>query len=413
MNIKNPFHIVLSLLLLLTISCTEPYGLQTETFESAVVIEATITDEYKHQEIKLSRTYRLEEDGPDTEVGAVVYVTDSNGNQYNFIGSGDRYVSQQAFAAVPNVNYQLHIVTSDGKTYTSTTEKMSSLTDIDDIVAVRGLNSVGEDGVQILLNGTKTTDSTEYYRYTYEETNKVIAPQWITQRGVAVYYNPPLPNSQNIGYLLLEPWPYESKTCYSHENSKEILISNTSLNSTNNVIDLIRFLKIDDYKIANRYSIKVTMHNESFEANNFYDALKKTSSSGSLLSQNQPGFFSGNIKNSNNPKEKVIGFFDIAHVSSKRIFFNFEDIFPNEPKPPYPYYCPEITFFNEKDFKFNLCFASIGVNSECHGEFILRSIEFREKTVFSAGLDGITLVNSQCGDCTLFSSNVKPSFWVD
>ncbi|MFC7774284.1 DUF4249 domain-containing protein [Flavobacterium sp. GCM10027622] len=410
---KKTINLILSLLLLLIYGCTEPYGLQTETFESAIVVEATLTDEYKHQEIKLSRTYRLEEDGPDIEVGAVVYVTDSNGNQYNFTGSGDKYVSQQAFAAVPDVNYQLHIITADGKTYTSSNEKINSLTNIDDVTVTEGLNNNGERGVQILVNSTKTTTNNEYYRYYYEETHKVIAPQWIPERGVAFYYDPPPAFSPIIGEVHVEPWPYEAKTCYSTAKSQEILISNTALNSTNNTVDLIRFIKVDDYKIANRYSIKVTMYNESQESYNFYDALKKISSTGSLLSQNQPGFFSGNIKNQANPTEKVIGFFDVAHISTQRIFFNFETIFPNDPKPPYPYDCPPINAFNELEYTFNMCFSFPGTSSDCQGEFILNTLDLRIKTLYKFGRDKIMLVNSQCGDCTIFSSNVRPTFWVD
>ena len=46
-------------------SCTEPYLLQSSNFEEALVIEATITNEFKKQQIKISKTYRLEENGPE------------------------------------------------------------------------------------------------------------------------------------------------------------------------------------------------------------------------------------------------------------------------------------------------------------------------------------------------------------
>ena len=47
-----------------SISCTEPYAIQTNTFEDALVIEATITNEFKKQEIKISRTFTFEENTP-------------------------------------------------------------------------------------------------------------------------------------------------------------------------------------------------------------------------------------------------------------------------------------------------------------------------------------------------------------
>jgi hypothetical protein len=411
---------ILTLLLLsvaaFQISCTEPYALQTDTFDNALVIEATLTDEFKFQEIKLSRTYRLEEDGPDPEVGAAVHITDSNGNHYSFTAVDGVYRSQQQFKALPDVTYQLHVTTNDGKTYVSTNEKLSSLTSMDDLVAERGVNSKNEEGVKILAKSTKTTTGNEYYRFEYKETHKIIAPHWISKRGVVVPLVP-VPEEHPLDTLYMEPWPYEAKICYSTENSKEIAISNTSLNTTNSNVDLIRFLNVTDYKIANRYSINVTMYNENLAAYNYYDALKKSSTQGSLLSQNQPGFYSGNIKNQSNPSEKIIGFFDVAHVSTKRIFFNFEDIFQDRAKPEYPYYCPEITFLNEHEFKYLYCFC-IGSpecpsNPPCGGFYIHASVLNREKAVYAFLGEYVYLTNIQCGDCTSFSSNIKPTFWID
>ena len=39
----------------------------------------------------------------------------------------------------------------------------------------------------------------------------------------------------------------------------------------------------------------------------------------------------------NNSNEKVLGFFDVSSVSSKRLFFNFREVFPSNliPGPPY------------------------------------------------------------------------------
>ncbi|HKX85607.1 MAG TPA: DUF4249 domain-containing protein [Flavobacterium sp.] len=413
---KPIVYILLFVTALFLQSCTEPYALQTDTYESALVIEASLTDEFKFQEIKLSRTYKLEEDGPNPETNAIVYITDSNGNQYNFTGNGDKYISQEEFQALPNISYQLHVATADGKTYTSTNEKINSLTDIDDVEAVRGVNSKGEDGVQILVKSTRASNATEYYRFSYTETYKVIAPQWTPQRGTVVPIVP-TPQEYPIANLVMEPWPYEAQICYSTKDSEEIALANTSLNTSTANVDLARFLNVTDYKIANRYSINVTMHNESLAAYNYYDALRKSSSDENLLSQNQPGFYSGNIKNLTNPNEKIIGFFSVSHVTSKRIFFNFEDIFQNHPKPEYPYNCPLVTDENENEFKFMYCFCygspACPTDPSCAGLYILESVRIRRKAVYNYVTGFVYLVDIQCGDCTSFSSNVRPSFWID
>lgn len=42
--------------------CTETYPLLTNTYEEALVVEATITNELKNQEIKITKTSRLEDE---------------------------------------------------------------------------------------------------------------------------------------------------------------------------------------------------------------------------------------------------------------------------------------------------------------------------------------------------------------
>ena len=72
MAFKRTYHyIVLAFSAMLVIGCIEEIDFETETFESALVIEATITNELGDQEIVLSRTFRFEEDGPVPESGAM------------------------------------------------------------------------------------------------------------------------------------------------------------------------------------------------------------------------------------------------------------------------------------------------------------------------------------------------------
>jgi hypothetical protein len=403
---KRLYCLLIVLGSLFTESCTEPYALQTENYESAIVIEATLTDEFKHQEIKLSRTYKLEEDGPDMETGAVVFVTDSNGNQYNYSENNGKYISQDEFKALPDVAYQLHVVTSDGKTYASTPEKITSSASIEAVTPHVTTNRDGDEGIQMTVTTNRASNNIEYYRFTYAETNKIIAPKWIPEKAVVTFY--PQPSPDPIGDFDMVPWPYEAKTCFTTEDSNEIFLQNTAIQTGNTLLYPIRFIGKKDYKIANRYSINVTLYDLSLAAYNYYDALKKNSTQGSPFSQNQTGFYSGNIKNMNNPKEKVIGFFDVSHVSHKRIFFNFEDIFPGEPKPEYPYEC-----IDDVDLPYCFCFSH-GC-PVCEGNYILYALRDKNKLVLKVIGDKqfVTLTSIRCGDCTTFSSNIRPPFWVD
>jgi hypothetical protein len=59
---RKPLYLfALAFVAMLVCSCTEQYALQTNTFDEALVVEANITNEFKEQEIKISRSFRFEQ----------------------------------------------------------------------------------------------------------------------------------------------------------------------------------------------------------------------------------------------------------------------------------------------------------------------------------------------------------------
>lgn len=373
--------------------CTEPYALQTNTFEDAIVIEATLTNELKNQEIKLSRTYTLEDNGPNIEHNATVYVQDNLGNRYDFTESNNKYVSTTAFKAEPNRNYQLHITTSKGKSYVSSNEQLTTATQIESLTAGVVTKDNGDRGVQITVNSNDPTNTSKYYRYEYDETYKVIAPKWSADQLVVT----------GATSSVLVPRTSEARICYGHYQSTDILLANTSTQSNDILSHPLRFLSTKNYIISHRYSILVRMYVENLNAYNYYNTLNKISNSGSILSQTQPGLIAGNIKSQTNPNEKVIGFFDVCSVSEKRLFFNYADLFPGEPLPPY--------YTNCDDHIFKYCFSPADL--DCQGWSVLGAIELGTDTYYYNDGGFYHLVNTPCGDCSSFSSNVIPSFWID
>lgn len=396
---KNYIYLIAVLLLA---GCTEPYKLQTNTFEEALVVEATITNELKKQEIKITKTYRLEEDGPQAVAGADVSVTDDNGNSYDFeAAENGMYVSTQEFQAAPNTNYHLNIVTSDGKSYSSSTEKLTTVSPITNVSALsKTVNGVA--GVQIGASSFDPTSQSQYYRYTYEETYKVIAPYY-SEFTAAVNQDsdPALTIDDEI---VLVPRTGESKTCYSSAVSDKILVTSTNDLSEDRVADFpVRFIEKQDPILRNRYSILVTQYVQSLAAYTFYKTLSGISGSGgSILSQNQPGFFSGNIHSDENPDEKVIGFFEVSSVSKMRIFLNFADIFPGQTLPGYFQDC-ELIAYNQAQFD----------EWDPEGKVLRSEIINGRLLYFSREGDIYYMVVPACGDCTEISSNVIPPFWID
>lgn len=388
--------LILPLLCLIT-SCTEQYALQTDTYEDALVVEATITNELKQQKIKISHTYQLEESGPASETGAEVFITDDLGNRYDFSEESVSgvYLSAVPFQAIPVRVYRLNITTRNGKTYTSSSEVLSAINEIQDVVPsvqVRG----GQRGVEINVQSYDPTNSSKYYRYEYEETYKIIAPQWSPSRAT-------IGGEPGFEEINIIPRVGESRICYSTVPSINVLLTTTSGQSEDRVKYPIRFISNKNYIITHRYSILVRQYIQSLASYSYYKTLNEISGAGSILSQNQPGFLYGNIKSSDNPNEKVIGFFDVSSVSSKRIFFNYTDLFPGENTPPY------ITKCDIK--KFTFCFDPN--LDECNGRELISAIASNSLLYVNGVNDVYNMVVPPCGDCTTFSSNIRPSFWID
>lgn len=390
-NYKLNSIIVFFLLAILFNSCTEAYPLLTNTYEEALVVEATITNELKNQEIKITKTAKFEDENYLPESGAKVFITDDTGNQYNFIENSEKYISETAFQALPNVKYQLHIDTKDGRSFESSLETLSTANPMQSVIAAVETKDNAR-GVGIRVNSFDPNKQSNYYRYEFEETYKIVTPKWVPTKAVL---NP-------NGSLSFIPNSTDTKVCYGSKKSTDLLLINTNELKEDRIDYLIRFISDQNYIITTRYSILVKQYIESLAAFNYYSTLKKISGSGGVLSPTQPGLLLGNLKSIKNPSAKLVGYFDVASVSVERIYFNYSDLFPNEPPPPYYTDCKEF------------CYANYPFNPDpcTHGDGYFDDLD-AEKISYFNNSSFYFWVNIQCGDCTSFSSNIKPTFWTD
>ncbi len=400
-------YLVFGLIVLLSFSCVEEidFATYTETFESALVVEATITNEYKQQQVKLSRTYKIEEDGPNPETGAQVTLL-VNGSPISFVETENgMYLSETAFAAQHNADYQLKVITSNGRKYSSTPIQLTQETQIDNIYAERITNEFGEDGIAIRIDSFDPTSNSRFYRYEYEETYKIIAPFYSGSKLIVtgnVY-----PNCS----VQLVSRDEDVRTCFKTDFSTNIILTSTQ-DLQEDIVEgfQVCFLNKNNFKISHRYSVLVKQYVQQPEAFLYYSKLKDIAEQDSnLFSQLQPGFLNGNIFSETNTEEKVVGYFEVASVSKKRIFFNYTDFYPDEPLPPYVISCVP--------FAPKLSVSGLGGSGRC-GELITSleadRITFWDINSFPEPGEGPYLVViKECGDCTALGTNEVPDFWVE
>lgn len=372
-------------------SCTEAYPLITNNYEEALVVETTITNELKNQEIKLIKTAKLEDKDYQPESGAEVYITDDLGNRYDFEDQSDKYVSTVAFQAAAGSQYTLHINTKDGRSFESSPETLTTVNPMQSVTAEIETKDT-ERGVGIRIHSFDPDNTSKYYRYEYEETYKVVAPKWVDTKA---FIDP-------SGKLVFVPNSPDTKVCYGSKKSTDLLLTETNKSGEDRVNYLTRFISDQDYIITTRYSILVRQYIESLNAYNYYSTLKKMSGSESVLSPKQPGLLLGNLRSTKNSGDKIIGYFDVASVSTERIYFNYSDLFVGEPVPPYYTDCKEF------------CYADYPLSPDpcTHSGGFTDDLELNLITYFQLS-SFYFWVNYPCGDCTTIASNIKPTFWVD
>ncbi|NJB70090.1 hypothetical protein GGR42_000552 [Saonia flava] len=420
------------------VGCIEELELErldTNDFDDVLVVEAVLTNEMKKQRVLLSRaTNRLDiitdtiydpatpinynkGVGVDTEENASVMILDELGNKFDFeeVVSGT-YMSLQPFQAELGKNYHLEITTKDGEQYISNEMSIAGISQITDLYAERIINDLGEEGMSIYINSEEVQGDSQFYRYTYEESYKIIAPNWAPMDFKLSNYEPcalPVPTYD----LEIIPREEEERVCYNTVDSNTIIQNSTVELSENKVLRFpIRFINRNDYILTYRYSILAKQFVQSAPAYSYYNRLEKFSQTGSLFSQIQPGLLNGNIVNKNDLGDNVLGYFEVASVTERRLFFNYEDFFPNEPLPPYVFNCDNLLSAPESHVSF--CFSGLSMNS-CPQSVIERVnmdlISYVSDNDIGLGAcPGPHIFTPNiCGDCTTLGSNVVPEFWIE
>jgi len=420
-------------------ACVEELEIENITTEDRagiLVVEATLTNAEERQKVFLTRSVaRLDietdttflrfrplglglEDSVAYEENARVRVLGSDGSLFSFSEeSKGTYLSQEVFAVQQGIDYHLEIVTAEGTAYTSDQVRVPDISQITSVYAQRITTDLGTEGIQIYLDSEPVSGTPSNFRYTYDETYKVIAPNWNENDFLLTNYDPcALPNPTYD--LDIVPRTVQNEVCYRSVASNTI-IQGTSINATNSVKSFpIRFIAKENYITSHRYSILVRQHVQGPEAFGFFETLKELSESDNVFSQVQPGPLEANIRRVDGVDETVLGYVDITSVSEQRIYFEFNDFFPGEELPPFPFPC-----FQESSRESHLsyCYSGPPIADPCLS--VLSIIERVNQGIINyTGVNNddigvcpgpYTYVSRICGDCTLLGSNTAPDFWEE
>ncbi|WP_224483167.1 DUF4249 domain-containing protein [Robertkochia aurantiaca] len=440
------FHIKFSfcslIFILICFSCVEPIDVSDQIssdsgLEGTLVVEATITSSEIKQVVLLSRMRKIEDDssvnsqnqplfsanspirinnglGPVAEENARVEILDSNGNNFLFEETTPgRYESEDQFAAMPGTGYTLNIITSEGSEYASNQVQTPVASTIDSVYAERTFNDRGVEGIAIYTDSSLPSSASSLIRYAYEETYKIIAPNWTPLEFQIISEGDP--GAGIPPQVTTVPRQREERVCFRTEPSTGIQLTDVGSLENNRLRRYeIRFLSMSNPAISHRYSILVKQYTLTDESYAFYESLDNFSSSENVFSQVQPGFLEGNVF-SVSGGERVIGLLDVTSEVSQRLFFNYTDFFPDAPLPPY--------FGNTNCDR--LLSPPIGdpaldgpTEQNCPQPLTERIklglVEYVDQNPDPSTCEGPYFVTPTiCGDCNILGSNVVPDFWEE
>lgn len=370
-------------LLLATAGCKTPYiPPEVSSPNSYLVVEGTIiTGHTDSTFIRLSHTIKL--NGADTaaaETGAQVSVQDQAGKSYAL-----KEIRTGTYGAAPlslpaTGTYRLHIVRSNGSTYQSDYVQAKSSPAIDSVSLVPQA-----DGLHVFVNAHDAANSSRYYRWDYSETWQFMS-----------FFQSNLIYQKHPDTLLQRTAAQQVYTCYQTAGSTSIVLNSTAKLTTDVVSQQpITFVPSTSEKVSYIYSIQVKQHALTPDAFEFWQNLKRNTEQLGSIFDAQPSQLTGNIHNTANATEPVIGYVSAGTIVSKRVFLNAGSAGYHWRRST-PDACDSLGTVKNIPGNYNVYFSSPNP--------VYVPIAIKNDTL-------VRVAAPYCADCTTRGTTVKPSFW--
>jgi hypothetical protein len=369
---KTVKKIIFFLVLFLINGCVVQFIPEINEDKYLLVVEGLLTDQLRRYTVKLSNSVPVgSKNKPIAVKNASLSITDDLGNRFLMVQKlpGTYITDSLTFRGVVGRKYTLHILTG-GLNYESTPMEMKPVPQIDSVYyenKVDETSSVWKHyGFQVYLNTHDPANNCKYFRWEYVETWKIVLPYQV-------------PN----------------KVCWVSGNSSNIYLKNTSVLSEDRVTKFpLNYVSDETDRLQERYSLLVNQYSVNEDEYLYWEKLQKISESVGGLYDVTPMTIPSNIKCLENPYEKVLGYFSVSAVASKRIFIddfrgNFPDLYE---------VCPSDTI----PFSANIP----NLNT------LVWIIEYIEG--FNQNNRQVVITKTKgCADCTVRGTNIKPVFWKE
>lgn len=246
-----------------------------------------------------------------------MHIEDNRGGRYESINASGNVGTFDMGGADPSLEYRLVIENPRG-TYVSEWETALPPGQMDSLSY-----RISDDGSIMSINVSAHADGSEgLYRWTVSEDweyHSSIYTNYFFIPAGGYYYGKKCDVDTIATYRDGENLYF----CWSTGIRPETMIASTDMLNENRLVDhQLYTLGCHDERVSILYSARVTQARLSQEAYQYYLVQERNSSDVGGLFSPEPSELRGNVKNLDDPSEKVLGYVSVLQTVSERMFIN-------------------------------------------------------------------------------------------
>jgi hypothetical protein len=321
--------------------CIEPFEPEIEEQNQVMVIDGSINDSDSIQTITVATSSPYNNPKFQPVTGCVVRVEDDSGNGITFKENESGIYQSTLDSGFMSAGkaYKVQVYTPGGETYESEFDSLLSCAPIHDLSYEVEVQSTSDPdlnyyGVRFYADVTGSMEESRNYMWTFEETWEYVAYyilQYAWDGSVLHNYTPQL---------------HGFKICYLTDRLENYEVGSSGQLTRNEFHHQpLHFVSNQSPRLQEKYSLLVSQHSLSYNAYLYWNKMKVQAGDTGGLFETQPSSSRGNIYNTEDPQEKVLGYFYVSQVKEKRITVKEDFDFPIA-----PFNCPLDTAYSLEDF---------------------------------------------------------------
>ncbi len=326
LHVSN-FILIIALVLIMP-SCIKEYWPDLKgASDNLLVVDGKITNEPGPYTVKLSRSSPIQNPGFIPVENATVTIIDAVGVQevLHESSNGIYQTTVNGIHGIIGHKYKLIITTQQNETYESDFEELlapvgvASIDYKEETQIVDNGSDIGQKGYQFYLTTDMAPDKKNYYYWELEETFEYHSAYQILFYFNGIFVPPDEAHPLGLQRTLN---PDTLFACWKTGNLKERFTYSTQYLSVPLVEDLpLHFVPFSDERVQKKYCVLAKQYTVSEGVYTFLKALEEQNSNQNGLITTQPYQVRGNVRNTNDPEEPVLGYFvAAAEADGPRVF---------------------------------------------------------------------------------------------